>query len=106
MKILVINIGLRPNPKLIMLPLGLGYVVSAIKRDGFEFDLLDLDAHPQPPEITEKYLRTHRYDVVAMGCIVTGYKYVKWLSRIIKDAFPDTMIIVETRSPSPSLISC
>ena len=94
MKILVINIALRPNPKLIMLPLGLGYVVSAIKRAGFGFDLLDLDAHPHPPEITEKYLRTHRYDMVAMGCIVTGYKYVKWLSRIIKDAFPDTTIIV------------
>lgn len=94
MKLLIINIALRPNHKLIILPLGLGYVVSAIKRAGYEFDLLDLDAHPQPSEITEKYLRTHRYDVVAMGCIVTGYKYVKWLARIIKDSFPDTTIIV------------
>ena len=94
MKILVINIALRPNPPRILLPIGLGYVVSSMKRAGFEFDLLDLDAHPQSPEQTERFLCTHRYDVVAMGCIVTGYKYVKWLSQTIKEAFPDTVIVV------------
>jgi anaerobic magnesium-protoporphyrin IX monomethyl ester cyclase len=94
MKILVINISLRPEARLRLLPVGLGYVVSAMKRAGFEFDLLDLDAHPQPPEKTEAYLRTHQYDVVAMGCIVTGYRYVKWLCHTIKSAFPKTTIVV------------
>ena len=94
MKILVINIALRPPSARRYLPIGLGYVVSAIKCAGFEFDLLDLDAHPQSPEQTERFLRTHRYDVVAMGCIVTGYRYVKWLSQTIKGAFPDTVIVV------------
>ena len=94
MKILVINIALRPPPARKSLPLGLGYVVSAMKRAGFEFDLLDLDAHPQYSEQTERFLRTHHYDVVAMGCIVTGYKYIKWLSNTIKMAFPDTVVIV------------
>ncbi len=94
MKILLINISLRPNPARILLPIGLGYVASAMDRAGFEFDLLDLDAHPQSPEQTEQFLRTHRYDVVAMGCIVTGYKYVKWISQTIREAFPDTVIIV------------
>ena len=94
MRILFINIALRPPTSRKFLPIGLGYIVSAVKRAGFEFDILDLDAHPQPPEQTEQFLRTHHYDVVAMGCIVTGYKFVKWLSRVIKESFPDTMIIV------------
>ena len=74
--------------------MGLGYVVSSIKRAGYNFDLLDLDAHPLLPEETEHYLVTHQYDVVIMGCIVTGYKYVKWLSKTVKEAFPNTKIIV------------
>ena len=67
MNILVINVSLRPNPPRIFIPIGLGYVVSAMKRGGFEFDLLDLDAHPLSPEATRKFLHTHRYDVVDNG---------------------------------------
>ena len=76
------------------LPIGLGYVVTAMKNAGYEFELLDLDARPRSREDVEEYLSTHRFDVVAMGCIVTGYKHVKWLSGTIKDAFPSTVIIV------------
>lgn len=94
MKILVINVSLRPNPVRVFLPIGLGYVVSAMKRGGFEFDLLDLDIHQLSPEKTREYLQTHRYDVVAMGCIVTGYRQVKWLAGTIKEAFPETVIVV------------
>ena len=94
MKILLINIALRENPARILLPIGLGYIASAMDRAGFSFDLLDLDAHPRSPEQTERYLRTHQYDVVAMGCIVTGYRHVKWISKTIKAAFPSTTIIV------------
>jgi radical SAM superfamily enzyme YgiQ (UPF0313 family) len=65
-----------------------------MRRAGFQFDLLDLDAHPRPPEQIEQFLQTNRYDVVAMGCIVTGYKHVKWLSLTIKRAFPETKIVV------------
>jgi radical SAM superfamily enzyme YgiQ (UPF0313 family) len=68
-------------------------VTSAMKRAGFKFDLLDLDATSQPPEETEEFLRTHSYDVVAMGCIVTGYKHVKLFSQVIRAAFPGTVII-------------
>lgn len=94
MKLLFINIALRPPPAHRYLPIGLAYIISATAQAGYEFELLDLDAHPRSPEETEEYLQTHHYDVVAMGCIVTGYRYVKWLSRVIKEAFPDTTIIV------------
>jgi radical SAM superfamily enzyme YgiQ (UPF0313 family) len=94
MKILVINIALRKNAARLFPPIGLGYILTSMKRAGFSFDILDLDAHPQEPEETERFLRTHRYDVVAMGCIVTGYRFVKWLTGTIKEVFPDTVVIV------------
>jgi anaerobic magnesium-protoporphyrin IX monomethyl ester cyclase len=94
MKILVINISLRPMPARRSLPVGLAYVVSAMKRGGFQFELLDLDVESQSKEETEKYLRCNRYDIVAMGCIVTGYNHVKWLSSIIKESHPSTIVIV------------
>ena len=62
MKILAINIALRPPPARKYLPIGLGYVVSAMKRAGFEFDILDLDAHPQTPEQTERFFKNHEYE--------------------------------------------
>lgn len=94
MKILIINISLRPLPARKWLPVGLGYVVSAIERAGFSFEILDLDIHTQPKEEIIAHLETHQYDVVVMGCIVTGYRHVKWLSSIIKDKYFNTKIIV------------
>ncbi|MFA4903581.1 MAG: radical SAM protein [Desulfobaccales bacterium] len=94
MRILLINIALRPPPSRVYPPIGLGYIASAMKRAGFSFDLLDLDIQPKAPEEVENFLRTNRYDVVAMGCIVTGYKFVKWLSRIVKENYPESTIVV------------
>ncbi len=94
MKILVINIALRPPPARKWLPIGLAYVTSAMRRAGYQFDLLDLDAHPQAPDEVEQFLWANRYDVVAMGCIVTGYNKIKWISQMIRQAHPDTRIIV------------
>jgi anaerobic magnesium-protoporphyrin IX monomethyl ester cyclase len=94
MKILIINIALRPNSLRKFFPIGLGYIASAVQRAGFKFDLLDLDAHPKTKEETEKWLKDNKYDVVMMGCIVTGYKYVKWLVNTVKTAHPETTVIV------------
>ncbi|MBI4848383.1 MAG: B12-binding domain-containing radical SAM protein [Nitrospirae bacterium] len=94
MRILVINVSLRPPPARKWVPLGLAFIMSAMKRAGFGFDLLDLDAQPKTPEEVEKFLQTNRYDVVAMGCIVTGYKHIKWLSQTIRSFHPQTTIVV------------
>jgi len=94
MKILIINIAIRPASARKFFPIGLGYIVSAVKRAGYDFDLLDLDAHPMSTDETEKFLQENHYDVVMLGCIVTGYRYVKWICNVIKMAFPDTKVIV------------
>lgn len=94
MKILAINISLRPGDKRKLFPIGLGYVLTAVKRAGYEFDLLDINSRNLTEEETDRYLRENRYDVVMMGCIVTGYKIVKRLVGVIKESHPHTTIIV------------
>lgn len=73
MKIAIINISLRPGAKVKYVPIGLGYVMSSIKNAGYEFDYIDQDLYNmQEAEVLEKI--SDKYDVVLMGCIVTGYK--------------------------------
>lgn len=93
MKVLIINICLRPDSEKIIFPIGLGYIATAVKKAGFDFEILDLDAFRLSDEEIEEYIRKTDFDVVAFGCIVTGYKYVKKLAEIIK-RYKDVPIIV------------
>lgn len=91
MKIAIINISLRPGAKVKYVPIGLGYVMTSIKNAGYEFDYIDQDLYNmQEAEVLEKI--SDKYDVVLMGCIVTGYKYVKSLVGKIKKQSPNTII--------------
>jgi anaerobic magnesium-protoporphyrin IX monomethyl ester cyclase len=94
MNILVINVSLRPMSPLKLFPIGLGYITTAMKNAGFDFDLLDIDAHRHSDQDVENIIRKKKYDVVCMGCIVTGYKIVKSLANLIKECHPNATIIV------------
>jgi len=94
MKILVINVSLRPYLREKLFPVGLGYITTAMKNAGYEFDLLDIDVYRYTDEEVEDYIAKNKYDVVCIGCIVTGYKIIKSLSALIKKNYPETMIIV------------
>ena len=76
-----------------MFPVGLGYIATAIKRGGFQFDLLDIDAHRYSNQEINDFITSKRYDVICLGCIVTGYKIVKSLSYLIKKHHPHSIII-------------
>lgn len=93
MKILVINVSLRPQSPEKLFPIGLGYITTAMKYSGFRFDLLDIDGYRYSDKYVENFLRNKRYDVICLGCMVTGYKIVKTLSAIIKENHPETKII-------------
>lgn len=94
MNILLINIALRPESKVKLFPIGIGYIATAMKNAGFEFDLLDIDAHRYSDEEVDAFIRAKNYDVVAMGCIVTGYSKVKSLCARIRKIHKETCIIV------------
>lgn len=92
LNIAIINISLRPGAKVRYFPVGLGYVMTAIKEAGYAFDYIDQDLYNLSEEEVLKQLG-QKYDVVLMGCIVTGYKYVKSLAANIKKQSPHTIIV-------------
>lgn len=94
MNILVINVSLRPQSPIKLFPIGLGYITTAMKRAGFAFDLLDIDGHRYTDQDVENKIRNKRYDIVCLGCIVTGYRVVKHIASLIKSYHPHAIIIV------------
>ncbi|EKD27646.1 MAG: hypothetical protein ACD_79C00647G0005 [uncultured bacterium] len=93
MKSVFINISLRPDAKRRIVPVGLGYVLTAVKKHNIEFDLIDMDINKLSMKDLEEILNKNQYDIFAFGCIVTGFKWVKELSAIIKKINPDAVII-------------
>lgn len=94
MNILLINVSLRPESKIKLFPIGIGYIATAMKNAGFEFDLLDIDAHRYSDEEVDDFIQRKSYDVVAMGCIVTGYSKVKDLCARVRKIHKDACIVV------------
>ena len=94
MKILFVNPSLRPTAPHRYLPVGLGYVVTAVKLAGFSFDILDIDAADHTDDQVEAALMRGRYDVIAVGSIVTHYRWVHWLIHTAKRHNPGATVIV------------
>lgn len=84
MKVLIINIALRPNSNKITFPVGLAYIATAIKNAGFEFLLYDMDVLRPSQQELEDFIKKTDFDVVALGCLVSGYKHVKNIAETIK----------------------
>jgi radical SAM superfamily enzyme YgiQ (UPF0313 family) len=94
MKVLLINICLRPESEIRTYPIGFGYIASSVYRAGYNFEIVDLDISRYSYEQLEELLSKKDFDVVAFGCIVTGYKIVKNLCSIIKRINKNAIIIV------------
>lgn len=94
MNILLINIALRPESKIKLFPIGLGYIATAMNKAGIKFDLLDIDAHRYSDDEVNEIIKKKPYDIVAMGCIVTGYSKVKKMCSRVRKIHPNACIIV------------
>lgn len=92
-KVLLINLCLRPYMRKHIFPVGLSYVASAIYRAGYEMRILDLDRDRKSDEELRQILKRTEFDVAAFGCIVTGYKIAKNIAKIIRDIKKDAVII-------------
>ncbi len=92
-KILLINVCLRDDVDKILFPVGLGYIASAISRSRHELEIVDMDAHRMSYDELQEKIRHLEFDVVGLGCIVTGYKIVKTISEIVKKVNKDALVI-------------
>ncbi len=91
--ILLINPCLRPGAKAKYPPVGLAYIMHALKNAGFEYDFLDLDLHEMDDAGVETFLRNKEYDICGVGCIVTGYAEVKRVTRLVRESSPKCVIV-------------
>ena len=93
-EILALNLALRPKSPVKIFPIGLAYVLSSILRAGFEFDLIDIDADRLSDEQLYNKLQAKKWDIVLLGCIVTGYRIVKRISSYLRETNPNALIVV------------
>lgn len=93
MRIVFINPSIRPGAKRKMFPVGLGYILTAVKNSGTAFELIDMDIDDISMKGLEEILGKEDYDVYCLGCIVTGYKFVKEIAGIIKKINPAGIVI-------------
>jgi len=94
LKILFVIPSLRLGSPTKFLPVGIGSILTVIKQHGFNFDVLDIDIHNYDDNYVEQFVSNNQYDIVLTGCIVTHYKWVKWLTHKIRKNYPKTCIIV------------
>jgi radical SAM superfamily enzyme YgiQ (UPF0313 family) len=94
MKILLLNLCIRSDTPKKIYPVGLGYIASAVSRAGYQSEILDIDLHRYSDSQLEEILRAKDFDVVGMGCIVTGYAVVKKICRLLREINKNCVIII------------
>lgn len=94
MNVLLINPPIREWAKPNVLPLGLGYIASVLMEAGHDVEVLDINAYRWMPEEVEEKIKKANYNVAGIGAIITVYKYVKWMTEILKKYHPSKKVIV------------
>lgn len=90
MNILLVNPACR-EPALI--PLGLGYIASVLRRQGHNVKIMDLNAENKDLPAIEKELASIEYELIGIGGLTTTYGFVKKFSSISKKVKPEAKII-------------
>jgi radical SAM superfamily enzyme YgiQ (UPF0313 family) len=105
LKIKLINPPIRLTDKPRHFPVGLGIIASVLLDEGHEVSVLDLNAERLNDEEVENRINLNsEYQVIAIGGLITTYKYLKWIIPKIKNLNPNSIIIagggVVTESPT------
>lgn len=93
MNIALLTICIRPYMDKAYFPIGLAYVATALEREGYVFDIIDIEANRYLDRELQDILSRKVYDVIAFGTLVSGYKYAKRVALIAKQTNPKACII-------------
>jgi anaerobic magnesium-protoporphyrin IX monomethyl ester cyclase len=94
MKILLISPLLAPNRLPITPNIGLSYIAGALLEIGQNIEVLDIEGLRYSDEEVIDFLKKNDFDAIGIGTIITGYKYVKWLIKTIKNIKPNIPVIL------------
>ncbi len=76
-------------------PLGLGYISSAIKKAGYEVDVINLNhLNGTIEELVKKKLDSKKYDIVCSGHIGIGYSVIEKIINATKNHFSKPITII------------
>ncbi|MBF0216714.1 MAG: radical SAM protein [Candidatus Omnitrophica bacterium] len=93
-KVLLINPPIREWSKPNCFPLGLGLIAAVIRQTGRTAEVYDINALRADRISVEQRVKDAEFDVVGIGGIITTYKYIKWLSGVIKKHHPLKPLII------------
>ena len=91
----------NPNPRpdwtkdktMLYFPLGMCNVASAVERQGYNYDILDLCVNPLTDSEIEDFVGRKEYDVIAFPGLTHAYCVIKPLVNIMRKVQPDALII-------------
>lgn len=97
--------------KLKMCPLGLMYLASACRQQGYVPDIVDLNKYfsrQERKEVLQTYLPEKKPKVIGISCYTADYNEAKYIMRLCKKLCPDTPILFggphATFTPEESLM--
>jgi anaerobic magnesium-protoporphyrin IX monomethyl ester cyclase len=93
MNIILINICVRPYLNKAYFPIGIAYVATALERAGYQFDVIDIDRYRYSDDEVASLLGKKQYDVIALGTLVSGYKFAKNIAQIARAVNPEACIV-------------
>ena len=94
LKLLFVNVCLRPDGFTKVLPVGLASVMTYFETKEYDFTLLDIDINEYDDVYVENYIKNNHFDIILTGTIVTHYKWIKWFVNMAKTQQPNSKIIV------------
>jgi anaerobic magnesium-protoporphyrin IX monomethyl ester cyclase len=94
MNICICTVPLRPNPTDFP-PFGSMAIIQSLRKVGMDVNFYNIDYHRYKHEEIEAHFKEQQFDIVGISAVVsTGYVFVKYLSKLIRQVSPNTIIIV------------
>lgn len=91
--IFFINPCLRKDAKIKYPPVGLACVLTSLKKEGYSFDLIDMDANNIGLDCLKKMISGKNYKICGIGCIVTAFSVLKQIVEVVRNECPGCVII-------------
>ncbi len=94
MKFLLINPIVRISFPPSYFPLGIAYIASSLIKEGHHVEILDINAYRWLPWEVERIIEGDESDIYGLTGLITEYKQIKWLTKVIKKYHPTKKIIL------------
>ena len=94
MKFCICTTPIRPYPTDFP-PFGSMAIIQSLRKIRVNADFFNIDYFRYSHEEIEAYFKKYQFDVVGISAVVsTAYLYTKYLSKLIREVSPNTLIIV------------